>query len=74
MRDDDEAALGRTLAETAAINAPETRAGREAADSLRRAMPDPTRAARNRRRFWLSCLLLVLLIALAALALAVLAP
>ena len=60
----DEPALGRSLAETAALNDPARLAGQAAAASVRRAAQD--QQARHRRRFRGAILLLVGAVALCA--------
>ena len=59
-----DAVLGRSLAETAALNAPGHRAGLAAAEAVRRSVrPDRTAAARRFRRALLSLLLVLALAA-----------
>ena len=58
-----DAEIGRTLAETAALNAPERVAGQDAADTVRRVSGDRTTIQARQRRFRRALAILVLSIA-----------
>ncbi len=56
--------LGGTLAETAELNSPEFIAGAEASAAVQRACRDAEHIARNRRRFRIGVLIMVMVLAL----------
>lgn len=58
--------LGRTLAETQALNSPNHRAGEAARAVVGRAAPDAVRRVRHRRAFLVSCLIVLALLGCAA--------
>ena len=59
---EDDVLLGRSLAETAHLNAPEQVAGRQAAETVRKAAVQPARA-RRRHSFWFAALLILIVVA-----------
>ena len=71
---DQDVVLGRTLAETARLNSPATKAGRAAKDTVRRNQPPAMAAATRRRVFHLAILLLAIVTVVIAVAAVLLRP
>ena len=74
MRGDDDAVLGRTLVETAHLNAAETRARQDARTAVTRSQPAAHGQAGRRRAFRTGMLLIVAVMVLLGLAAVLLRP